>query len=144
LRSAAQLIEEVLRARGLDTSKARLSSAEGPAWSLRQGSAEVLVFLTPHQSGSATLQVVAPVLRASAEALAQGALCRRLLELNATSLQQAAFGLRGDQVVLTSDRSTEGLDAVEVEEMLVRVADYADHWDDVLVAEYGGRRGSDA
>ena len=83
------------------------------------------------------------MLRADGAALASGQLFRRLLELNANALTQAAFGLRGEDVVLTADRSTAGLDPIEVEEMIRRVADYADHYDDALVAEFGGVRHSD-
>ena len=143
LRACAQMVEDVLRGRGLDLADARLPSEAGPAWSLRQGSAEVLVFLTPHRDGGNNFQVIAPVLRADGAALASGQLFRRLLELNANALTQAAFGLRGEDVVLTADRSTAGLDPIEVEEMIRRVADYADHYDDALVAEFGGVRHSD-
>ncbi len=143
LRACAQMVEDVLVGRGLDAERARISSDAGPAWSLRQGSAEVLVFLTPGEGGQNTIQVIAPVFRATQKALAGVALLRRLLELNAQSLTQAAFGLRGDDVVLTTDRSTVGLDRVEVDEMIRRVAEYADHYDDALVAEFGGQRHSD-
>jgi hypothetical protein len=68
---------------------------------------------------------------------------RRLLTLNAADLTGAAFGLRGDEVVLTTDRSTVGLDAVEVEEMIRRVSEYADHYDDALTQEFGGIRHAD-
>jgi hypothetical protein len=68
---------------------------------------------------------------------------RRLLELNATELTGAAFGLRENEVVLTTDRSTAGLDPVELEEMIRRVASYADHYDDTLTVEFGGTRHAD-
>ena len=67
-------------------------------------------------------------------------MCRRLLELNASALTQAAFGLRGNEIVLTTDRSTAGLDPIEVDEMIRRVAEYADHYDDFLLVEMGGTR----
>jgi hypothetical protein len=78
------------------------------------------------------------------EQLAAPRLLRRLLELNANELTGAAFGLRGDEVVVTTDRSTVGLDPVEVEEMIRRVSDYADHYDDALVLEFGGIRHADS
>jgi len=143
LRACAQMIEDVLKSRGLDAAMARMKSDGGPAWSLLQGSAEVLVFLTPGAAEFNTIQVVAPVMRPTAEALAGSGLCRKLLELNADALHQAAFGLRGVDVVLTADRSTAGLDPIEVEEMIRRVADYSDQYDDSLVAEFGGTRSSD-
>lgn len=143
LRACAQMIEDVLKSRGLDVAKSRTKSDGGPAWSLREGSAEVLVFLTEGTGDVHTLQVVAPVMRPTLDALVTGALCRSLLELNANGLHQAAFGLFGGDVVLTADRSTAGLDPIEVEEMIRRVAEYADQYDDSLVAEFGGKRSSD-
>jgi len=143
LRACAQMVEDVLTDRGLDAADARLESKDGPAWTLTQGSAKVLVFLTPQAGGSNNFQVIAPVMRPTSDAIASGKLYRRLLELNAHDLTQAAFGVRGDDVVLTADRSTTGLDLVEVDEMIRRVADYADHYDDALVTEFGGTRCSD-
>jgi len=143
LRACVLMVEHVLVGRGLDVAASRVPSDGGPAWAIRQGSAQVLVFLTAGRAEYNTIQVIAPVMRASQETLAGTAFYRRLLELNAQGLQQAAFGLRGDDVVLTADRSTAGLDPVEVEEMIRRVADYADHYDDTLVAEFGGKRSSD-
>jgi hypothetical protein len=67
----------------------------------------------------------------------------RLLTANARELTGAAFGLKGDTVVLTTDRSTTDLDPSEVKEMILRVGYYADAYDDALVSEYGGARHSD-
>ncbi len=143
LRVCAQMVEDVLGRRGVDLEKSRFDGAAGPGWKLRQGSAQLMVLLARGDGGPNTIQVMAPVLRATPAALAGDRLPRRLLELNATTLTQAAFGLRGDDVILTTDRSTTGLDPVEVEEMIRRVADYADHYDDALVGEFGGQRHSD-
>ncbi|MEO6952707.1 MAG: YbjN domain-containing protein [Polyangia bacterium] len=143
LRACAQMVEAALSRRNLDPAACRLDGTHAHAWRLRQGSAEVHVSLTTHRGEPNTIQVVAPVLRASETALASPALFRRLLELNASGLTQAAFGVRDSDIVLTADRSTTGLDTVEVEEMIRRIADYADHYDDTLVAEFGGTRHSD-
>jgi hypothetical protein len=143
LKSCEQMVEGVLTARGLDAARHRIESAAGPAWGLTRGSAEVFVFLTSGNSGDNFIQIVAPVMKPSAEVLAGPQLMRRLLTLNAADLTGAAFGLRGDEVVLTTDRSTVGLDAVEVEEMIRRVSEYADHYDDALTQEFGGIRHAD-
>jgi hypothetical protein len=143
LRACAQMVEDVLTGRGLDAEKARKEREGGLAWTLRQGSAEVQILLTPGHAEANNIQVTASVIRATRAALEGTALYRRLLELNAVALHQAAFGLRGDHVILTADRSTAGLDPVEVDEMIRRIADYADHYDDALVAEFGGQRSSD-
>jgi hypothetical protein len=137
------MVEAVLVARGVDPQRSRIQSAAGPAWGLRQGSAEVYIFLTAGATGDNFIQVVSPVMRPSQEAAAAPRFYGKLLELNANELTGAAFGLRDHEVVLTCDRSTAGLDKVEVEEMIRRVADYADHYDDALVAEFGGTRHAD-
>jgi hypothetical protein len=142
LKACEQMIEAVLEERGLDPQRSRVQSDGGPAWGMTQGSAEVYIFLSA-AAGTNFIQVVSPVMRPSAEALDAPALLRRLLELNANELTGAAFGLRDNEVILTSDRSTNGLDRVEVEEMIRRIADYADHYDDTLVSEFGGTRHSD-
>ena len=143
LKACEQMVAAVLAGRGLDADKSRIESAAGPAWGLTQGSAEIYIFLTAGE-GDNFIQVVSPVMRPTRDALAGPHFLRRLLELNANELTGAAFGLRGDEVVLSTDRSTSGLDRVEVEEMIRRVADYADHYDDALTLEFGGTRHSDS
>jgi hypothetical protein len=143
LKSCEQMVEAVLVARGLDTKRHRIESHGGPAWGLTVGSAEVFVFLTATPSGDNFIQVVAPVMTPTEEHFAGPRLFRRLLELNAAEMTGAAFGLRGREVVITTDRSTQGLDPVEVEEMIRRVSDYADRYDDALTLEFGGTRHAD-
>jgi hypothetical protein len=143
LKSCEQMVESVLAERGVNPEQSRISSAAGPAWGMTQGSAEVYIFLTASKTGDNFIQVVSPVMKPSAEAMGGGHFLKRLLELNANELTGAAFGLREDKVVLTTDRSTSGLDRVEVEEMIRRVAEYADHYDDALTNEFGGVRHSD-
>jgi hypothetical protein len=137
------MVEAVLGARGLDPGACRVQSAAGPAWGFTQGSAHIYIFLTSSGAGDNFIQVLAPVMKPTAEGLADPALLGRLLDLNANELTGAAFGLREGQVVLTTDRATDGLDRVEVDDMIRRVADYADHYDDALTAEFGGTRHSD-
>jgi hypothetical protein len=143
LKSCEQMVEAVLAARGLDAARHRIDSQGGPAWGLTSGSAEIFIFLTAAASGDNFIQVVAPVMRPTAADLGGPRLFRRLLELNAGELTGAAFGLRGEEVVLTTDRSTQGLDPVEVEEMIRRVSEYADRYDDALTLEFGGTRHAD-
>ena len=143
LKACEQMVEAVLSARGLDAEKSRIDSPAGPAWGLTHGSAEIYIFLTAGASGDNFIQIVSPVMEPTVEALAGPTFLKRLLELNATELTGAAFGLRGHEVVLSTDRSTSGLDRVEVEEMIRRVAEYADHYDDALTLEFGGTRHAD-
>ncbi len=143
LKSCEQMVESVLVDRGLVADKSRIHSAAGPAWGITQGSAEIYIFLTASGNGDNFIQVVSPVMKPSADSMAGPQFMKKLLELNANELTGAAFGLRDDEVVLTADRSTSGLDRVEVEEMIRRVADYADHYDDALTLEFGGVRHGD-
>ena len=53
-------------------------------------------------------------------------------------------GTRAHQLDAASERPTHGLDAVEVEQMVHHLAAVADTYDDRLVAEFGGKRASDA
>jgi hypothetical protein len=141
--SCKQMIESVLSQRGLDPGACRIESEDGPAWGIKQGSAEVYIFLQA-QDRENFVQVVSPVLVPSPEALAEPRLMRKLLEANADELTGAAFGLRDGEVVMTADRPTTGLDRVELEDMIRRVAGYADHYDDMLYCEFGGSRSSEA
>src|SRR5262245_49013789 len=105
LHTCERMVESVLSAHGLDASRQRIESRGGPAWGMTQGSAEIFIFLTAGQSGDNFIQVVSPVMVPPPEQLAQPRLLRRLLELNASELTGAAFGLRGEEVVITCDRS---------------------------------------
>jgi hypothetical protein len=139
-KACVEMVEAVLTDLGADPEKSRIPSDTGPAWAVMRGSAEVFVFLSSDE-GDNYIQVVAPVMRPVIESVTR--LYPHLLALNADDLTGAAFGLRNGEIVITTDRSTTGLDRVEVEEMIRRVGEYADHYDDALVAEYGGQRCSD-
>jgi hypothetical protein len=143
LRACEQMIEAVLVDRAIDTAKSRIKSAAGPAWGFKQGSAEVYIFLTVGNAGENFIQIVSPVMKPTDATLGAPAFFRRLLELNANELTGAAFGLRDAEVVLTADRSTSGLDRIEVEDMIRQVSEYADHYDDALTQEFGGTRHCD-
>jgi hypothetical protein len=132
-----KLVEGVIQELGLDPEKNRREAVEPgrQAWQLRRGSAAVYVFLDSRPDSN-YLQVVSPVMRFDeARALP---LFRRLLELNSDALFGLAFGIKGDQVLLSSDRSTQDIDRSEVKWMISNVGRVADHFDDKLIAEFGG------
>jgi hypothetical protein len=139
LKACTEMVEAVLIAMGVEPEGARIPSDTGPAWGLTRGSAEVFVFLTAADEDN-YIQVVAPVIRPKE---GETKLFPYLLTLNANDLTGAAFGIRNGDVVLTTDRSTTGLDRTEVEEMIRRIGEYADHFDDALAGEFGGTRCSD-
>jgi hypothetical protein len=140
VKACVEMVEAVLIGRGHPLEQARLTSDRGPSWRFTHGSAHVFVFITSSE-GNDFFQVVSPVMRPPDGDNAR--LYQRLLELNATQLTGAAFGMRERDVVISTDRLTSGLDRVEVEEMVRRVAEYADYYDDLLTVEFGGERCSD-
>jgi hypothetical protein len=137
--NATTLVESVLKKLGLDpaTSKVR-DEADTRAWGMARGSAQVLLILSKSDQGS-WLRIVAPVVKLPAES-ARLAFFARLLELNAKSMRNAAFGVMNDGVVVVSERPTEGLDAQELDQMLRHVGAVADHYDDLFIKEYGVTR----
>ena len=141
--NAKNLVEETIRKIGLDPATCKASSGgEGQAaWTLKRGSASVLVTVTRRaDEGITYLRVAAPVVSLPADPARQPALFRKLLELNAAGLANAAFGLIGDRVVVVSERPTAGLDAVEVDQTVRHLAAVADTFDDRLEKDFGATR----
>lgn len=142
-RSSVKMVEAVIATLGVQPDTHRINSPDGhPAWGFRRGSAAVYVFVRRGKDAN-DLQVVSPVVKLPpADTLL--AFYRRLLELNANSLFGVGFGVRGDDVVVSASRSTTDLDVSEVAEMIRRVGEYADRFDDELAAAFGARRHCDA
>ena len=139
LASTTAMIEDLLIERGyfLNDCRAEVSGALR-AWRVPKGSAIAQISLLerpdfPH------IRVAAAVFR-HPENVDKVVLYRELLQRN-TELCGAAFGITADQVVLVAERSTLDLDRSELAEMVTRVQTYADHYDDVLVKEFGGDPG---
>jgi hypothetical protein len=138
--NARTLVEATIRKIGLDpaTTRAPAGADSVAAWTLKRGSASILVTVTRHDDERATyLRVASPVVTLPADAAQHGAIMRRLLELNASGLVNAAFGLMGDRVVAVSERPAAGLDAGEVEQIVKHLSAVADTFDDRLAKEFG-------
>jgi hypothetical protein len=138
--NARTLVEATIRKIGLDPATTRASGGSGSvtAWTLKRGSASVLVTVTRHDDERATyLRIASPVVTLPADAAKHGGIMRRLLELNAGGLSNAAFGLIGERVVAVSERPAAGLDAGEVEQMVMHLSAVADTFDDRLAKEFG-------
>ncbi|MEO0562541.1 MAG: YbjN domain-containing protein [Chloroflexota bacterium] len=131
----ARNIDNILDQIGLNPNDIRMDTDEGYGWSFRRGSAVVEIYLSV-QEGVGYLQVLSPIIHIPTEATLP--LYRRLLELNLT-LTSAALGLYNDVVYVFYERPIEGLDAVEANDIITKVAGYADDLDDQLVEEFGGR-----
>jgi uncharacterized protein (DUF1786 family) len=144
LEHAAVLVEDVIRRMGLEPDRVRISLPEpSRGWSLMRGSAAVAVFVRPPRAGedSAQLRVVAPIIRIAAGD--PQPLFRALLELNAGGLGAVSFGVQEDRVVVVAERRTLDLERAEVEFLIHRVGAVGDHYDDELIARFGGTRITD-
>jgi hypothetical protein len=146
---AKKLVEDTLRKLGLDPAAmhvpAPAANAGGgnsqAAWTLKRGSASVLVTVSHRADEKVSyLRVAAPVVVLPADAARHQALFRRILELNAAGLANAAFGLTGDKVIVVCERPTPGLGAEEVEQSIRHLAAVADTFDDRLEKEFGATR----
>ena len=118
--NAQQLVQATIRKLGLDPTGCRAHGNETQeAWTLKRGSASVLVTVTYHEDEKRTyLRVASLVVTLPTNTANHPALFRRLLELNAAGLANAAFGLAGDRVVAVSERPAQGLGPEEVEQIV--------------------------
>ncbi|MGZ3416294.1 MAG: T3SS (YopN, CesT) and YbjN peptide-binding chaperone 1 [Polyangiales bacterium] len=136
---ASTTVEGILKKLGLDPNVARVRDEPGTrAWGMMRGSAQVLLMVTTGDHGN-WLRVMAPVVKLPKEDKRQ-AFFEKLLELNAKSMRNAAFGVLNDGVVVVSERPAEGLDPQEVEQILKHVGAVADHYDDQFIKEWGVSR----
>jgi len=131
----ARMIASILSQIGLDPDETRMDTDEGYGWSFQKGSAMVEIYLSV-QDGVGYLQVLSPIVHIPTDATLP--LYRRLLELN-LQLTSAALGIYTDVIYVFYERPIEGLDAVEANEIITKIAEYADRLDDELVNEFGGR-----
>src|SRR5262245_52125719 len=141
LRSCVTMVEGVLQSLGHEPAASRVGDHDGwPVWKVRKGTANVYVQIEAR--GEATfLRIVAPVMHAG-PAVDKPKLYQRLLELNHREIYGSAFALdaENDLVVLVAERTTTDLDRSEVLDLVKRVEDYADKYDDILVDEFGGSK----
>jgi hypothetical protein len=136
---AKSLVEGAIQKLGIDPATTRAPAGPGPsiaAWTLKRGSASILITVTRHEEEKATyLRVASPVVTLPADASVHPALFRKLLEMNGAGL--ATFGLIGERVVAVSERPAEGLGGEEVQQMIGHLAAVADTFDDRLARDFG-------
>ncbi|MGG6293785.1 YbjN domain-containing protein [Leptolyngbya sp. AN02str] len=132
--SHLDVIETVIASLQEDQSAMVSHSEQGHLWKFKYGSVEVYVQLTG-ESDEDMLTIWSPVLRLPASK--EPELMRRLLELNWSSTFEAHFGILDSEVVVTAQRSVEGLTASEVSRNITIVATLADNYDDALQEEFG-------
>jgi hypothetical protein len=139
---AKKLVEATIRTLGLDPTATRAEGSDThAAWTLKRGSASVLVSVSKLEQEQTTyVRVASPVVTLPADPSKHLALYRKLLELNAAGLANAAFGVAGDRVVAVCERPAAGLDPQEIEQMVRHLAAVADTFDDRLEREFGATK----
>jgi hypothetical protein len=143
LTSTVALIEEVLDELGYHPPETRRMFLDGDpaplhAWRIQKGSAIATVALIPRPEF--THLRLSSVVMTLDDKVDRPALFTYLLELNVT-LCGNAFALEGERVLLVAERSTLDLDRSELVDIINRVTMNADHHDDLLVAQFGGKLG---
>jgi len=131
----AGVIERILAQIGLNPAEVRIETDQGYGWSFRRGSAVIEIYLS-QQGEQGYLQVLSPIMHLPSDNMLP--LYRRLLELN-LQLTSAALGVYRDIVYVFYERPLTGLDASEANDIISKMAGYADDLDDELVEEFGGR-----
>ena len=141
LASTITMIEDVLVELGHFLNDCRADTAGAiRSWRVKKGSATVRISLL-EQADFTHVRIASAVMRLDA-AVPRVALFGHLLEKNC-ELNGAAFALRGDTVLLQTERSTLDLDRSEVQDLITRVTKYADDLDDPLVERFGGELGGE-
>ncbi len=139
---AITLVEQTIVLLGADLGTARVRDGR---YSLKEGSASIVVSVSrsgtnlPHGS----LRLVSPVVKLPEKQETLFELFRHLLDVNAKSIANAAFGVDGDFVVVVSERALRDLNGSEVEAMMRTVGTIADFYDDDLAARFGTVRACD-
>ncbi|MBC8100519.1 MAG: YbjN domain-containing protein [Armatimonadetes bacterium] len=130
------MIDQILKEQmNIDPAQARFTTDQGYGWTFRRGSAVLEVYVS-EQEGRGYFQVLSPIVHLPTTGLLP--LYRRLLELN-LQLTNTTLGVSSDVVYVFSERSLDGLDAIEADYIIAMVAGYADDLDNQLVNEFGGR-----
>jgi Putative bacterial sensory transduction regulator len=132
------MVENCIQELGVEPIKARMPNKEGE-WELTKGSITVWVSITYlEQNKTSYIQVLSPVVNVPANNILK--FYEDLLETNHT-LYGVAFTKYDKWIYVKAIRETEGLDQNEVFNMITRVGNYADMYDDVFWAKYSAKLG---
>ena len=129
------LVEACIKDLGVDPAICR---GEKPGqWSLVKGSAKVWIDCWYiEREARAYFQVMSPVMKIPTDALKRSALYEELLTIN-DKLFAVAFTIYNNWVWLKVIRETDGMDQKEAFALLTRIGNYADQYDDDLIAKFG-------
>ena len=130
-----ETVREILHRLGLDPDEHHVEESEGTAWRIQRGSAVIYIHLFTHDD-KGYLKVLAPLL--IVPDTDREALFEHLLSIN-MSLVSCALALNGNTICVFSERSLDYLDKEEADEIIKRVAYYADDLDNKLADQFGGR-----
>jgi len=139
LQQHAQTVEQILAMLNINVQDARLPMEEGDrgyGWHFQRGSALIEVYVLLAQDERSYLQVLSPIVHLPQSGLLP--IYRRMLELN-LSLTNASLGVHNDVVYVFNERPLDGLDANEVNYIIMQLSAYADDIDNQLVNEFGAR-----
>lgn len=137
LQGAYQIVEECIQRLGVDPASCR-GELEGQ-WNLQKGSAKVWidVYHIPREQRS-YFQVMSPMMPVPSDANLRNELFAELLNYN-DHLFGVCFATKKNTVWLKVIREVSGLDADEAFNMITRIGNYSDYYDDKLIAKYGPR-----
>jgi hypothetical protein len=135
---AHELVHSYVKEIGL--TKEQTFNTENNAWYWYKGSAKIEVFIQTVKVGETHerhyLRVFSPIVKVPKTAII--AFYRKLLELNDTSLGVKLSIMAGsDQVYATFERDIKGMDYTELADIIADVEWWADHFDDMLIQEFG-------
>ncbi len=131
-----EMVEGCLTELGIDAASVRTPNKEGE-WELSKGSITLWVNITYlEQNKSTYIQVLSPVVSVPANNLQK--FYEELLETNHT-LYGVAFTKYDKWIYVKAIREVEGLDKNELFNMITRVGNYADMYDDVFWAKYSAK-----
>ena len=105
---------------------------------IQRGSASGFIGVVKHSDGPEGLVLVVRLSIMRVPDGAAGQLADRLLGINHDFLGRAAFSVTDDGIVfLTAGRPVEDLDPGEIIDLILWTSEQADHFDDVLLSEFG-------
>jgi hypothetical protein len=131
-----QMVDDCIKELGIDPAKARIAGKKNE-WELTKGSVSLWITITYlEQNKNTYIQVLSPVVNVPANNLLR--FYEELLETNHT-LYGVAFTKFDKWIYVKAIREIEGLDSNELFNMITRVGNYADMYDDVFWAKYSAK-----
>lgn len=131
-----EIMEQCIAKLGIDPKICRSDSREGK-WVLRKGSVQVTIsIMYIEREERSYCHIVSPIMRIPDNK--QEALFQELLEIN-DKLFGVSFSIFQKHIWLRIIRECKGLDIDEAFNMLTRVGNYADQYDDILKEKYSDK-----